>query len=145
PPGGLIRDNLGRCFQAFCCNLGKCSISRAELHGMATGLRVAWDAGYRRVVVQSDSTTALALIAAEGEPLHQHANEVLNIRNLLNRDWTTSLLHVFREANKVADFLVPLGHKQQIGNHSCSISYCNLGYFLRLDCMGISESRLVPD
>ncbi|CAN1130225.1 hypothetical protein LINPERPRIM_LOCUS13102 [Linum perenne] len=91
---------------------------------MATGLRVAWDAGYRRVVVQSDSTTALALIAAEGEPLHQH---------------------VFREANKVADFLVPLGHKQQIGNHSCSISYCNLGYFLRLDCMGISESRLVPD
>ncbi|CAN1807775.1 hypothetical protein LINPERHAP1_LOCUS25156 [Linum perenne] len=40
--GGLIRDYLGRCYLGFSSNLGSCSIARAELHGIATGLRLAW-------------------------------------------------------------------------------------------------------
>ncbi|CAN1778948.1 hypothetical protein LINPERHAP1_LOCUS14569 [Linum perenne] len=64
--GGLIRDYLGRCYLAFISNLGSCSISRAELHGITTGLRLAWDAGFRSVLVQSDSRTSLALVLAEG-------------------------------------------------------------------------------
>ncbi|CAN1767664.1 Putative ribonuclease H protein At1g65750, partial [Linum perenne] len=108
-------------------------LTGAELHGITTGLRLAWDAGYRRIVVQSDSTAAIALITSVDDPLHQHANEVLTIRNLLDRDWTVSLMHVFREANKATDFLADLGHRQQLGTHLISVSDCNLGYFLRLD------------
>ncbi|CAL1398438.1 unnamed protein product [Linum trigynum] len=37
--GGLIRDNLGRCLAAFVCNLGKCSITAAELKGAVEGLK----------------------------------------------------------------------------------------------------------
>ncbi|CAN1785849.1 Putative ribonuclease H protein At1g65750, partial [Linum perenne] len=36
--GGLIRDYQGRCLAAFTMNLGKCSITRAELRGAVSGL-----------------------------------------------------------------------------------------------------------
>ncbi|CAN1157372.1 Putative ribonuclease H protein At1g65750 [Linum perenne] len=35
---GLIRNSQGRCLAAFTMNLGKCSITRAELMGVASGL-----------------------------------------------------------------------------------------------------------
>ncbi|CAN1799730.1 Putative ribonuclease H protein At1g65750 [Linum perenne] len=122
--GGLIRDYLGRCYLAFNSNLGSCSISRAELHGIATGLRLAWDAGFRSMHVQSDSRTALALVLAEGSPHHQH---------------------IFQEANQAADYLASIGYSRQLGTHLISTSDCNLGFFLRHDCMGISTPRLIPD
>ncbi|CAN1347080.1 Putative ribonuclease H protein At1g65750, partial [Linum perenne] len=37
--GGLIRDYQGRCLAAFTINLGKCSITRAELRGVVSGLQ----------------------------------------------------------------------------------------------------------
>ncbi|CAN1165453.1 Putative ribonuclease H protein At1g65750 [Linum perenne] len=39
--GGLIRDHLGHCFSAFSANLGRCSITRAELRGILHGLEEA--------------------------------------------------------------------------------------------------------
>ncbi|CAN1841568.1 Putative ribonuclease H protein At1g65750 [Linum perenne] len=38
--GGLIRDELGRCRLAFSSNVGFYSITRAELRGIATGLKL---------------------------------------------------------------------------------------------------------
>ncbi|CAN1185859.1 hypothetical protein LINPERHAP2_LOCUS37821, partial [Linum perenne] len=52
---------------------GPCSITRAELRGVAIGLKLAWEAGARKVVVQADSRAAIALIEAKGSPSHQHA------------------------------------------------------------------------
>ncbi|CAN1180885.1 hypothetical protein LINPERHAP2_LOCUS35024 [Linum perenne] len=85
--GGLIRTNDGRGLLAYCVNLGKCSIMRAELRGVIEGLR---------------------------------------------------------EGNVAADFLANLGHKYPHGLHLISLPDCNLSYFLRRDCMGISEPRLIP-
>ncbi|CAN0924963.1 hypothetical protein LINGRAHAP2_LOCUS34484, partial [Linum grandiflorum] len=36
--GGLLRDKFGRCHCAFTSNLGACSITRAEMQGLLTGL-----------------------------------------------------------------------------------------------------------
>ncbi|CAN1189728.1 hypothetical protein LINPERHAP2_LOCUS40075 [Linum perenne] len=85
--GGLIRSNDGRCLLAFCTNLGKCSIMRAELRGVIAGLQ---------------------------------------------------------EGNFAADYLANLGHAHHHGVHLLSLFDCNLSYFLRRDCMGISEPRLIP-
>ncbi|CAI0380477.1 unnamed protein product [Linum tenue] len=38
--GGLLRDHLGRCLDAFTCNLGVCTITSAELKGAIEGLRM---------------------------------------------------------------------------------------------------------
>ncbi|CAN1810688.1 Putative ribonuclease H protein At1g65750 [Linum perenne] len=139
--GGLIRDSLGRCTSAFALNLGSCSITRAEIRGILAGLIMAWDAGFRKVAVQSDSQVAISLLLNGDVPTHHHAGEIMLIRSLLQRDWSVRVAHIYREANKSADFLASLGHDKDLGIHYLDVSDCNLGYFLRLDCMGISEPR----
>ncbi|CAN1787382.1 Putative ribonuclease H protein At1g65750 [Linum perenne] len=136
--GGLIRNEVGFCLSAFAINLGKCSITRAELRGAITGLEHAWEAGHRRVVVQMDSRVALDLLWATGVQTHQHAGEIHALRCLISRDWEVSFSHVYREGNHAADFLANIGHSLPFGFHVFPTTDCNLGYFLRRDCMGIS-------
>ncbi|CAN1266325.1 Putative ribonuclease H protein At1g65750 [Linum perenne] len=116
--GGLIRDNLGRCCSSvFTINLGRCSITRAELRVSLMGFHIAWSAGFRHIAVQSDSRVAISLIMDDGVPTHQHSGEVIIIREYLQREWDVTFSHVFREANKSADFLASLGHDRELGLH----------------------------
>ncbi|CAN1128005.1 Putative ribonuclease H protein At1g65750 [Linum perenne] len=39
--GRLIRDSLGHCLTAFTMNIGRCSITRAELRAAIMGLCIA--------------------------------------------------------------------------------------------------------
>ncbi|CAN1189730.1 Putative ribonuclease H protein At1g65750 [Linum perenne] len=96
---------------------------RAELRGVIAGLQLAWDHGYRKVAVRVDSRAILSLVKGVDNPSH---------------------LHVFREGNFAADYLANLGHAHHHGVHLLSLFDCNLSYFLRRDCMGISEPRLIP-
>ncbi|CAN1264564.1 Putative ribonuclease H protein At1g65750 [Linum perenne] len=143
--GGLLRTNLGRCIGAFSTNLGRCSITRAELRGIIGGLNLAWDAGARRVMVQVDSRAAVNLISKAGNPCHQHAGEVTLIHQLLNREWEVMISHIYREGNQAADYLADIGHGLPTGTHSINVMDSTLCYFLRRDCMGISEPRLITD
>ncbi|CAN1172803.1 Putative ribonuclease H protein At1g65750, partial [Linum perenne] len=140
---GLIRNNEGARVGAFSANIGKCTTTRAELRGVITGLRMAWYAGCRKVEVRVDSRAALALINAQGNPTHQHAGEVITIRQLIDRDWEVKFTHTYREANQAVDYLAGIDHGLPLSTHSIPISDCNLVYFLRHDCMGISEPRFV--
>ncbi|CAN1838287.1 Putative ribonuclease H protein At1g65750, partial [Linum perenne] len=89
--GGLLRNHLGHCSAAFSANLGKCSITRADLRGILHGLDIAWSEGHRKVRIQ----TAVNFILADDYPVHHHASEVLAIREFLHRDWQTELQHVY--------------------------------------------------
>ncbi|CAN1322897.1 Putative ribonuclease H protein At1g65750 [Linum perenne] len=109
--------------EAFACNLGKCSITRAEIRGALEGIRLAWARGFRKVQVQIDSEAAVAI--------------------LLDSSQTIDHRHVYREANKAADYLANLGHSLDRGCHSVPLTDCNLAYCIRHDCMGISNPRLV--
>ncbi|CAN1830977.1 Putative ribonuclease H protein At1g65750 [Linum perenne] len=141
--GGLLRDEMGRCLLAYTVNLGNCSITRAELRGAIEGLKRTWDAGFRRVVLLLDSKAAISLLNGSQGTAHQHGMEVLQFRELLDRDWTIQIKHTYREGNHAADFLASIGYDYPFGSHTISISDCNLGYFIRYDCMGISETRSV--
>ncbi|CAI0558378.1 unnamed protein product [Linum tenue] len=61
--GGALRDGQGRLLGAFSMNLGRCTITRAEIWGALRGLQMAWDSGRRRVELQLDSTTAITLLS----------------------------------------------------------------------------------
>ncbi|CAN1344914.1 Putative ribonuclease H protein At1g65750, partial [Linum perenne] len=129
--------------RAFTVNLGRCSITRAELRGILVGLDVVWEVGIRKVAVQVDSRVTIALIYGVDNTLHQHASEVSSIRALLQRDWEVTISHVYREGNYAADYLADIGHSFPPGFHSIDISDCTFGYFLRRDCMGIAEPRMI--
>ncbi|CAL1384937.1 unnamed protein product [Linum trigynum] len=84
-PGGVIRDSDDRFIQAFAANLGGGSITQAELAGIAYGLRIMWDAGCQKVVVQSDYVTEVNLILS-APAHHPHFTMVSSIRNWIGRD-----------------------------------------------------------
>ncbi|CAN1777433.1 Putative ribonuclease H protein At1g65750 [Linum perenne] len=77
--GGLFRTGDGRCLLAFCANLGKCTIMKAELRGMFEGLRLAWENQFHKVAVRVDSCAIISLILDEDNPTHQNAREVNSI------------------------------------------------------------------
>ncbi|CAN1746335.1 Putative ribonuclease H protein At1g65750 [Linum perenne] len=123
--------------------LGCCTVTRAELRGAITGLELAWSYGFRNIDLQLDSRVATAILTCADDPIHQYATEVLSFRELCNREWRVEIRHVYREANKVADFLANQGHLFPFGTHLFPLSDCNLGHILRYDCLGISEPRFI--
>ncbi|CAN1130622.1 Putative ribonuclease H protein At1g65750, partial [Linum perenne] len=70
--GGIIRDSAGNLVWAFCANVGNCSITRAELRAIVEGLKLAWSLGIKKVVVQTDSTAAVAMLQMGGRYVHKH-------------------------------------------------------------------------
>ncbi|CAN1185483.1 Putative ribonuclease H protein At1g65750, partial [Linum perenne] len=142
--GGLLRDSSGNCLQAFTVNLGRCSITRAEICGALEGVRRAWDAGYRKIEVQMDSKMVMSiLLNSEPGSSHQYTLEVLEFQEWLQRDWEVKVIHVYREANQAADYLANLGHNTTRRVHTVDISDCILAYFVRYDCLGIYEPRVI--
>ncbi|KAF7834787.1 putative ribonuclease H protein At1g65750 family [Senna tora] len=115
--GGLLRDAAGDFITCFSSNLGRCSITVAELHAIQEGLKMAWDHGYRNIIMEVDSQIAIDLIQKEINPLHPHCSIVKSIQHLMNRDWRVIFQHTYREGNGVADFLAHWGHELGIGTH----------------------------
>ncbi|CAN1761920.1 Putative ribonuclease H protein At1g65750 [Linum perenne] len=141
--GGLIRNEVGHCTAAYSLNLGKCSITRAELRGALFGLHKAWDLGYRKVLMLMDSTAAIKIFEKKEDTQHQHAAEACQFQELQARNWEIRLQHTYREANKAADHLANRGHSLPLGDHSVPTSDPELGFILRYDCYGISELRTI--
>ncbi|CAN1770091.1 hypothetical protein LINPERHAP1_LOCUS11499 [Linum perenne] len=49
---------------------------RVEFRGIIEGMRLAWDKGIRKLAIQTDSTTVVALIADSTFRRHRHVNLV---------------------------------------------------------------------
>ncbi|CAL1356638.1 unnamed protein product [Linum trigynum] len=141
--GGLIRDCLGRCSVAYACNLGVCSITVAELKGAAVGLQIAWDQGHRRVHLNLDSSTAVAIIKNCSDDYHRHGLLAIHVNNLLNRDWDVVVSHVYREGNCTADYLAEFGHSLPFGTHHVDVCNPDLCRWLEYDVLRISQPRSI--
>ncbi|CAN1808183.1 Meiotic recombination protein DMC1 homolog [Linum perenne] len=119
---GLIRDAEGRCLLVFTINLGTCSITRAEMSEAITGLELAWDKGFRKVVLQLDSLAVISLLTSEDDTDHQHHIETIRFRELKNRDLEVVVQHTYSEENCSADFLASLGYGYPFGCHMISVT-----------------------
>ncbi|CAN0863350.1 Putative ribonuclease H protein At1g65750 [Linum grandiflorum] len=141
--GGVIRTNTGRFVKAFTSNLRSCSITRAEMQAIVNGLQLAWNLGIRRIQVQSDSMTAISILAKDSELRHQHATLVIQFKELCSRQWEVTISHIYREANFAADYLANLGHSLPYGMHLFDSSDRGLSHWLHYDLFGISLTRFV--
>ncbi|CAI0459471.1 unnamed protein product [Linum tenue] len=117
-------------------NLGKCTITRAEIWGALKGLEIAWDAGYRRVELQLDSQTAITLLQDTGSHSHQHASLTLAFQSLLRREWEVRITHIYREANFLADCLAHKGHSLSPGYHPIALSDLDVSRWALFDSVG---------
>lgn len=103
--GGLLRDSAGAWLGGFVQNLGICSSIRAELWAVYTGLTMAWNMGFSKVILEVDSQCVLDLIGKGCEDTNPNAPLVTSIRQVITRDWTVRLQHIYREGNFCADWL----------------------------------------
>ncbi|KAL4382902.1 hypothetical protein GQ457_15G029930 [Hibiscus cannabinus] len=83
--GGGFRNSEGVWLHGFSKFIGCCSILEAELWGICMGLSLAWDRGFRCIMVESDY-----------------------IRRLCSQNWQVSFHHVLRTGNIMADSLAKL-------------------------------------
>ncbi|KAF7833013.1 putative ribonuclease H protein At1g65750 family [Senna tora] len=72
--GGVIKNAVGDYVSGFSGNLGTCSITVAELFAIMEGLTLAWNTGYRKVILEADSRVALDLISQNIIDLHPYYN-----------------------------------------------------------------------
>ncbi|CAN1148968.1 Putative ribonuclease H protein At1g65750 [Linum perenne] len=107
--GGVIRDNNARFVTTFAANLGVCSITRVELRGILEGMKLTWNKGIKKLMIQSDSKATIGMLSTRRSKNNQHASLIEEFYDLLSRDWHVSIHHIYREPNYVADYLAKPG------------------------------------
>ena len=98
--------DLGR---GFARNICYCSSITAELWAIFVGLQLTWEKGFRRVILETDSKIVVGIINGDIVRVDRNYNLVMQIKDILGRDWEVRLFHVYREANCVADWLANFG------------------------------------
>ncbi|KAK9265995.1 hypothetical protein L1049_012495 [Liquidambar formosana] len=110
--GGLIRNSVGVWLKGFYHHIGSTTSVCAELWAIRDGLQLAWSMGHRHVILQLDAQIVISLLTQQMAPTPWHLTLVTDCRSLLQRDWQVQIQHVYREANKCADFLAKYGASQ---------------------------------
>ncbi|KAF7838514.1 ribonuclease H [Senna tora] len=77
----------------------------AELWGIITGLNLAWQKNYKKVIIETDSVFAKELSLSDGSSFNYWKPFVDNINMLRNKDWMTEIRDIPRDENRVADLL----------------------------------------
>ncbi|KAF7841470.1 ribonuclease H [Senna tora] len=79
----------------------------SELHGIVEGLNLLWLSGSHKVDIETDSSTAISMITQGVPDTHPCVALIFRIQEMCDRDWDMRFRHVYRETNRVADFLFP--------------------------------------
>lgn len=141
--GGLIRGLAGDWIVGFLHNIVFYSVMEAELWGILDGLTVAWECGYRRVVVEVDNATVAQWCANPSEAGLDERNLAGGVRDLLGREWEIRVTHVFREANLVADALANLAGSLPYGVQHLENPPAEVQTWLQHDAAGEGRLRVV--
>ncbi|KAJ7976291.1 Ribonuclease H [Quillaja saponaria] len=84
--GGVIRDEKGAWLCGFIENIHTETSLLAEISGLLCGLKLAWDKGFTKVLVEIDSLTTLDLITNEDINCHSFYAQIMSCRSYLKRD-----------------------------------------------------------
>lgn len=82
----------------------------AELAGIWHGLQLAKQKGITRLWVESDSTSAIHMLASGCASTHPCAPIIHDIKRIIKEFPQVQIAHSFREANRCADSLANYGH-----------------------------------
>ena len=115
--GGLFRDHNGSFLRGFTCKLMEGDVLSTELWGIVHGLKIAWDMGFRNVIIESDSAEACNLLINDPGELHEDRRLIDEAKSFLIRDWSIMIKHVSRWSNQAADYLAKISLSGDPGFH----------------------------
>ena len=107
--GGVLRSSSGDWIGGFVRRMGSTSSTVAELWALKDGLTMAKRMGIENIYIEMDAELIVQLVSRPAmvnlmlEPL------LSNCRNLIQTFPSSSVTHVFREANGCADRLARMG------------------------------------
>ena len=96
-------------------NKGLGSVLEAKMWGILEGLKLAWKADFKKVLVESDSQSGVLLLNNTTPLNYPLFNIIRACKSLLDYDWSCTIHHIYKESNKVADYLANLGHSLDLG------------------------------
>ncbi|KAF7802331.1 ribonuclease H [Senna tora] len=103
--GGIIRDHNGAWVKGFTLKIGLSNALTAELRSIAEGLSLAWDLGYRRVILENDSQVAINCCSGGPNSVNLCPLVASRVKELITRRWSVQLKHIYCPSNKCADIL----------------------------------------
>ncbi|WCJ44200.1 RNA-directed DNA polymerase (reverse transcriptase)-related family protein [Euphorbia peplus] len=139
--GGLIRDCNGNWIRGFSKKIGSCSVLKAELWGILEGLKMSWDMGLRKVQVEVDNQLCVDLIGRSYCTPNDVAALLMEIQEYIGRSWEINVCHIYREANRSADWMANLGDTLPLGLHLFTHAPAGVCSIVIQDNMGISFLR----
>lgn len=94
--------------------VGISNILYAELLGLRYNLKLARELGHMDMNCYSNSKGVIKLVLDKVNEWHHYATIILNIKDLLAREWRVHLLHNLRERNACADYFAKLCAKSYL-------------------------------
>jgi ribonuclease HI len=141
--GGVIRGSHGEWLGGFAKGVGDCSAFVAELWGVYEGLRQVYKMGFRKVEVEVDSETVVQVIKSGCSKSPKGSSLIKRICQLLAKDWSVDITHIYREANKCADAMANLGCARDFVVEFFVSCPSHVSDLYNLDLLGIPTPRLV--
>jgi ribonuclease HI len=115
----------------------------AELWGVYEGLRQVYKMGFRKVEVEVDSETVVQVIKSGCSKSLKGSSLIKRICQLLAKDWSVDITHIYREANKCADAMANLGCARDFVFEFFVSCPSHVSDLYNLDLLGIPTPRLV--
>ncbi|KAL4330163.1 hypothetical protein AHAS_Ahas13G0372600 [Arachis hypogaea] len=141
--GSLIRDYQGRVTADFMLNLGKCSIIMAEIWGLYVRIKLAFDLGVRKLMIETDSVCAFCFVQTQtsvngvGTPLLQA------MKLLLAQSWSMQIHHIYGKRNVCANLLAKKAQSILMGLSCFSSHLAFLSYALIVNALGVKFLRII--
>src|ERR1044072_1636885 len=111
---GAFELAIGSWVAGFMGNGRQRMILQMELSAIFTGLHLAWEKQFRRIVCYSDSLMAVELVLHPPRNTHAHAGLIARIRKMLRRNWVVRVAHTLRKGSTYADFLAKAGAQHDL-------------------------------
>lgn len=90
--GGIPRKSDGSFIKGFVCNMGSCSVLRAELHPLLYGIEVFWNLSFEKVIFETNSLAVFNYVSRGSSVSYLLKSLVDEISELLRKsDWQASL------------------------------------------------------
>ena len=111
---GILRDKDGTMLMAFTKQLGEWTNNKAEIQEAIFGITLALELCYKNSLLELDSQLVVYWIKQKVAPQWSIIKQLGRMQNVINPMQKFKSIHVFREANWVADTLSKHYHNTTI-------------------------------
>ena len=142
---GVFRNALSQWIRGFAFHVGIDFALTTELKAILTGLQIAWECGFKHLILKCDSLTAISMIRNPNTSYPMFGRILKCISHWLYQSWQVTIQHSYREGNQVADKVANWALQRQDHDlHTLLPPLPEFSISLMYDLTGASIPKSVP-